>query len=79
MFEKVKKYARENPDKFKKIGIAVGALLGLTVAGTALVVVSNHYSETFDSSQYLSNEDLSGTPWAKVEEAAQEAIASETK
>ena len=36
MLEKIKTKVQENPEQAKKIGIAVGALVGVTVAGTII-------------------------------------------
>lgn len=36
MLEKIKTKVQENPEQAKKIGIAVGAVVGLTIAGTLI-------------------------------------------
>ena len=36
MFETLKAKVQENPEQAKKIGIAVGAVVGLTIAGTLI-------------------------------------------
>lgn len=38
MFEKMKNQIKENPEKTKKIGIAIGAVVGLSAVGVLIYV-----------------------------------------
>lgn len=42
MFEKIKTKIQENPEQAKKVGLAVGALVGVAAAGTILYINRNN-------------------------------------